>query len=140
MKSIITNFKKYCYISCPVIVTIFFIFINKKIYSISVSEDRLNAIIGLLGTLVGFLLMAITVFLSLPKENIVIKRVKKYKHHKIFTKCILLGIFFSCLTILFWVMNFSVNLILITFLISISETMIAAYYIYLLCLYSFEEL
>lgn len=138
MNKVITIIRKYCYISYPLIITLIFIWLNKYIYPISIGENELNTIIGLLGTLIGFLLMAITVFLSLPKENIAIKRVKKYNHHKIFSKCILLGILFSCLTILFWVMKLSNSWILICFLISIIETIIAAYYIYLLCLYSFE--
>lgn len=138
MNKVITAIRKYCYISYPSIITLIFIGLNKYIYPINIGENELNTIIGLLGTLIGFLLMAITVFLSLPKENIVIKRVKKYNHHKIFSKCILLGILFSCLTILFWIMKLPNSWILICFLISISETIIAAYYIYLLCLYSFE--
>lgn len=138
MKKLLLKLEKYCYISYPAIITLFFIFINKKVYSISINDDEISTIIDLLGTLIGFLLMAITVFLSLPKENIVIKRVKKYNHHKIFSKCILLGIFFSCLTILFWILKLSNSWILISFLLSLSETIIAAYYIYKLCLYSFE--
>lgn len=140
MNKMIKTTEKYCYIIYPIVITIIFIFINKTVYPISIGKDELNTIMGLLGTLIGFLLMAMTVFFSLPKENIIIKRVKRYNHHKIFSKCILYGIFFSCLTILFWIMKLPNSWILICFLISIVETMISAYYIYKLCLYSFEEL
>ena len=80
--------KKYCYIAVPIITILIYLIayvINNKfnIIQISLNNDD-STIIQISGTLIGFLLTAITIFLSLPKDTALMERVKKHNHHKIF--------------------------------------------------------
>lgn len=129
--------KKTCYISIPVIFAAILVII-KFIFNISVNSEKVECMIGIIGTLIGFLLTAITIFTSLPKKNIVMKRAIKFNHHIIFSKCILLGIFFCVVTILFWLININVYFIYLFFIMSFLETIMAAWYIYKFCLFSIE--
>lgn len=132
--------KKYCYVSVPMIISILLVvmyFLN-IFDNLKLSETDTNTLVGIIGSLVGFLLTAITIFLSLPKDSIVMKRVKKYNHHKIFARCIMIGIICSCLTIFLWMFKVNDNIIVLFFISSILEVIMSAYYIYTFCLYSFE--
>lgn len=77
---------KYCYIFClfPIIVLMFF---DQKygIFDVFFKDDsKVSALLGMCGTFVGFLLMALTIFISLPKDSEYAKRFRKYGHDKIF--------------------------------------------------------
>lgn len=134
--------EKYCYIMYPVIticlICIIYVVLQKLNINIILAKDFSNTIIQISGTLIGFLLTAITIFLSLPKDTEVMKRVKKYKHHIIFSRCIFFGLFFSILSIFLWTFNISEMLVLISFGLALEETIMAVKYIYKLCIYNFE--
>lgn len=132
--------KKYCYIMVPVIISIVlvFLYIIKFFNNVIFDENSINTLVSITGSLIGFLLTSITVFLSLPKENIVMQKVKKYKHHIIFSRCVICGIIFACLLIVIWILKADYYFIILCFILSLIETIMAAYYIYKLCLYSFE--
>ena len=132
--------KKYCYFSIPLIFSIIFLTLNffGKLTNIKLNPENINTLIGIIGSLIGFLLTSITIFLSLPRNSTLMINIKKYKHHIIFLKCIAFGITSSILTLILWIFQINYYYILMFFMISIIETCISAYYIYLMCLYSFE--
>ena len=82
--------KKYCYLTIPITTFIIVCIIQfaKLIDFSNILIDEASNIIQISGTLIGFLLTAITIFLSLPKDTNLMKRVKKYNHHKIFSRCV----------------------------------------------------
>lgn len=134
--------KKYCYIAVPIITILIYLIayvINNKfnIIQISLNNDD-STIIQISGTLIGFLLTAITIFLSLPKDTALMERVKKHNHHKIFGNCIVGGLFFSTLSILLWLFKCNNTLLIVMFSLSLEETLISAYYIYKLSIYNFQ--
>lgn len=136
----INNIKKTCYISMPIIIgiilTVLF-FINKLFFKYDFDlSNKISTIIGIVGTLIGFLLTAITIFSGIPKDNVIFKRVIKYKHHIIFSKCVLFGIFFSSITIFIWIIGLNNNLILLGFILSFLETIMASWYIYKFSIFS----
>jgi len=101
------------------------------------SSDDLGTIIGMSGTLIGFLFTAITVFLSLPKDSDVMKNVKSSKHHIIFGNCVMCGVIFLTLCILSWMLKLLSVIVVIFFLAGLVETLICVHYIYTLCVYNF---
>lgn len=137
MKKII---KKYCYISIPLltVVVLLLLYISKKINFNELFEDDSSTLIQISGTLIGFLLTAMTIFLSLPKDTTLMKRSKKYGHHKIFSRCVSTGLIILTIDILMWLLKISNVYIVFVFLIGLEETLLSAYYIYKLCIYNFE--
>lgn len=132
--------KKYCYLSIPVVtcIIICIIHITKILDFSSIFVDEASNIIQISGTLIGFLLTAITIFLSLPKDTKLMQRIKKYNHHKIFSRCVSIGLILLTLDICLWLIKVPNTYIVCIFLLGLEETLMAAYYIYKLCIYNFE--
>ena len=139
MKKII---KKNCYATVPGIT----IFIYLIIYILNLKFDWLklqlnsdsSTIIQIAGTLIGFLLTAITIFLSLPKDTDLMKRIKKHNHHIIFGRSVIGGLIFSTISILLWIFNINSTILTMIFGLSLEETLMSAYYIYKLSIYNFQ--
>lgn len=133
--------KKYCYVTMPIIsiiiftIVIYFCDVDQIIENLP-SESR-NTVIGIAGTLIGFLFTAMTIFLNLPKDNDIMKRAKRSKHHQIFGKCVLFGIIFLTICMLFWLCNAPSSWIVMIFFAGLVETLISAFYVYKLCIYNF---
>lgn len=132
--------KKYCYLTVPTItcIIICIIYFTKIVDFSKVFIDEPSNLIQISGTLIGFLLTAMTVFLSLPKDTQLMQRIKKYNHHKIFSRCVSMGLIILTIDILLWLVKISHIYIIFCFLLGLEETLMAAYYIYKLCLYNFE--
>ena len=132
--------KKYCYLSIPIVtcIIIFIIHIKKILDFSGIFVNEASNIIQISGTLIGFLLTAITIFLSLPKDTKLMQRIKKYNHHKIFSRCVSIGLILLTLDICLWLIKVPNTYIVLIFLLGLEETLMAAYYIYKLCIYNFE--
>lgn len=133
---------KYCYIAYPfitIIILLILYFISLKFnFKFDFADNMSESLIQISGSLIGFLLTAITVFLSLPKDNKIMQRVKRYNHHRIFGKCIFLGLLVLSISIFLWIFKAPEWSILISFILGLEEVIISAYYVYILCIYNFE--
>lgn len=138
--------KKYCYIAIP-IATIIIFFILKCMNLIAIPEDEndrtvladyLSTLVGISGTLIGFLFTAITIFLSLNKDTQYMKNFRKYNHHIIFGRLVTSGIAILSINIILWLFSFDKSLIMLSFIMGLEETLMAAYYTYKLSLNSFK--
>ena len=136
-KQFIKFIKKNCYISIPVITILTIVmlyYINVK-YELNFSldyADDISTLIGISGTLIGFLFTAITIFLSLNKDSKFMERVFRYGHHKIFSNCIWYGIILLSINIMLWLFKAHETFIIITFILGLEETIMAVYYTYIL--------
>lgn len=132
--------KKYCYLSIPIVtcIIIFIIHLTKILDFSGIFVNEASNIIQISGTLIGFLLTAITIFLSLPKDTKLMQRIKKYNHHKIFSRCVSIGLILLTLDICLWLIKVPNTYIVLIFLLGLEETLMATYYIYKLCIYNFE--
>lgn len=131
--------KKYCYIVIPLITVILFIMLNSfKLFNVKNFQENLSTIVGISGTLIGFLFTAMTIFFSLNKDSRYMKNFKKYNHHIIFCRLITFGIIFLCLNITSWIFNINANLTILLFILGFEETIMSAYYTYKLSLNSFQ--
>lgn len=139
MRKVIIFIKKYCYIVIPII-TVFFLtaLYSFKIVNIKKNDSFLSTIIGISGTLIGFLFTAMTIFFSLNKNTEYMLNFRKYNHHVIFGRLITFGIIFLCINIIFWLFNFNIYTTIISFILGLEETIMAAYYTYKLSLNSIK--
>lgn len=132
--------KQYCYLTIPIATCIIIsILCFLKIFDFTnVFINESANLIQISGTLIGFLLTAMTIFLSLPKDTQLMQRIKKYNHHKIFSRCVSMGLIILTIDIILWLIKISHVYIIFIFLLGLEETLMAAYYIYKLCIYNFE--
>lgn len=139
MKSCI---KKYCYFTIPIITLVIFlilyIYIAKIVDIKNIFTDDLSSLIQISGTLIGFLLTAMTVFLSLPKNTQLMQRIRKYNHHVIFSRCVSIGLIILTADIFLWILKMPSEFVIFSFILGLEETLMAAYYIYKLCIYNFN--
>jgi len=137
---IIKVIKKYCYILIPLISIIVLLILNKKDILKFPQEDSnlLEPMIGISGTLIGFLFTAMTIFFSLNKDSKYMQNLKRYNHHIIFSRLVVMGILFLTINIVLWLFNLNFNFIIISFIIGLEETIMCSYYIYVISLNSFK--
>lgn len=142
---LIVFIKKYCYAVIPVLLTVVFfildyfnIFTYYNKFILQNIEENITTLIGMSGTLIGFLFTSMTILFSLNKDSEYMKRFKKYGHHVIFCRLNILGITFLFLNIVLWLFNANIKVIILPFVLGFIETIMASYYIYKLSLNSFQ--
>lgn len=137
--------KKYCYIVLPVVVTILYFFLDYfNIFTyfnntiVKNINDNVTTMIGISGTLIGFLFTAMTILFSLNKDSKYMQHFKMYGHSKIFSRLIILGILFLFLNVIVWFLNLNIKIVTLFFILGFVETLMASYYTYKLSLNSFN--
>ena len=137
--------KKYCYVVAPVLLTLFFIildcfniptFLNNSI--LKNMEENVTTLIGISGTLIGFLFTAMTILLSLNKDSKYMQNFKRYGHNIIFCRLNILGILFLFFNIIAWLLSMNIKITILFFILGFVETIMASYYTYKLSLNSFQ--
>jgi len=142
---VVIFFKKYCYIVNPILLTILFFILDYfnipthlDIFKLKNIEDNVTTLIGMSGTLIGFLFTAMTILFSLNKDSKYMQNFKRYGHHIIFCRLNVLGILFLFLNIVMWLLNVNIKIIILPFVLGFAETIMASYYTYKLSLNSFQ--
>lgn len=142
---LIVIIKKYCYIVMPVLVTIMYFaldyfniltYFNKSI--LENAKDNITTLIGISGSLIGFLFTAMTILFSLNKDSKYMQNFKRYGHHVIFCRLNILGILFLFLNVIAWLLNINIKITILLFVLGFAETIMASYYTYKLSLNSFQ--
>lgn len=139
MKKLILIIKKYCYFCIPAVSIIALIALNHYGILIVKSKENLSeTIIGISGTLIGFLFTAMTIFFSLNKDSKYMQYLKKFNHHIIFSRLVAVGIASLTLNIVSWLFSWNLKIVVFSFIVGLEETIMAAYYIYVISLNSFK--
>lgn len=126
--------KKYCYSIIPIITIIIYLICDfLKHNSINSLEFDISTIIQMSGTLIGFLLTAISIFATIPKNTDYMRRFELHQHKKIFSRCIGLGIILLAICIFLWLMKTKSIYVVLTFILGFEETLFSAYYLYRMC-------
>lgn len=133
MKKLISLIKlKSCFI-IPLITAAIVLFLNKKLSIVdNISSSKVEALIGVIGALMGVLITVLTIYVSFPKESMHMKRIRETGHHHIFISNINMGIILYTICILFWLFGLKDSIIIVMFLSGLSNTIVGAYYITLL--------
>ena len=131
--------KKYCYLTIPsLLLPIIYLLYKFNLLNIQFNDEYFPTLVSISGTLIGFLLTAMTIFFSLNKNIEYMRNFKKYKQHIVFSRIITFGIIFLSLNIGIWLFNGNSYIIVATFLIGLLETLMATYYTYRLAFNSFK--
>ena len=122
---------KYSYISCLIPVGIFALLDCKYhlTYNLLTDDDKISSLSGLIATFIGFLLMALTIFITMPKQSNYYQKFHKYGHDKIFAISCALSAVFLFLYIFLWMFVAKVTtVILYIFICGIAELIVVFYY------------
>lgn len=137
--------KKYCYMVLPVFVAILyfaldyyniFTYFNDTI--VKNINDNVSTMIGISGTLIGFLFTAMTILFSLNKDSKYMQHFNMYGHPIIFSRLIIWGIIFLFFNIVAWFLSLNIKITTLFFILGFAETIMASYYTYKLALNSFN--
>lgn len=131
MKKIKKIFKLYSYIIFPAIIAVFLKWLMKKSI-IEFDAQNIDTLIGVIVTLIGILLTVLTIYLSFPKSEKIVERMKQTRHNEILLKNIFCGICLLLVTLIIWMFSSNYDLIVILLVSSFSNIIICGYYLYAL--------
>ena len=125
--------KQYCYLIFPITTIIILTIDYFKIQYVKTIDYDIATIIQISGTLIGFLLTAITIFATIPKNTDYMRRFVKHQHETVFRRSISLGMIFLSICIFIWIIQIPNEFIALLFVLGLEETLFSAYYLYRLC-------
>ena len=125
--------KQYCYLIFPITTIIILTSAYFKIQYVKTIDYDIATIIQISGTLIGFLLTAITIFATIPKNTDYMRRFVKHQHETVFRRSISLGMIFLSICIFIWIIQIPNEFIALLFVLGLEETLFSAYYLYRLC-------
>lgn len=106
---------------------------NQKFNYINIDDsDKITSLASLDGSLIGVLITILTIYLAVPKNEFIKKRLKDSKHERIYLYNILVGIIVLFASILSWIFFDNVSLLVILFIAGTSNIAISIYYTFTL--------
>lgn len=116
------------YIFPGTIAFVLFFFVKKSIITFDVT--KIDTLIGVIVTLIGALLAVLTIYLSFPKNDEIVKRMKQTRHNDIFLKNIFCGVCLQMIALVIWIFSSYDTLVFILLTASLSNVVICGYYLY----------
>ncbi|OUQ69613.1 hypothetical protein B5E53_02410 [Eubacterium sp. An11] len=129
MQKIKSKIKLYSFIIFPAIIIIALKFLMGKSV-LKFNFEHMDTLISIIVTLIGILLTILTIYLSFPKNDKIVERMKKTKHNEILLKNIFFGICLLSLAVLLWMFSSYYEEIVILSVASFSNIIICSYYLY----------
>lgn len=129
MQKIKNKIKLYSFIIFPTI-TIIIVWILMKKSVLKFNYENMDTLISIIVTLIGILLTILTIYLSFPKTDKIVERMKKTKHNEILLKNIFCGICLLSFAVLLWMFSLCYKGIVILSVASFSNIIICSYYLY----------
>ena len=117
-----------CYLFPGIIAFVLFFFVKKSIITFDVT--KIDTLIGVIVTLIGALLVILTIYLSFPKNDEIVKRMKQTRHNDIFLKNIFCGVCLQLIALVVWIFSSYDTLVFILLTSSLSNVVICGYYLY----------
>jgi len=116
------------YHSCiifPAIFSLIAYIVNLKHTFTDIGSDKITSLVSINTSLIGVLITILTIYLAVPKNDLVKQRFKDSKHERIYLSNILVGIIILFLSIIFFD---SILLLIMLFFAGVSNIAIAIYY------------
>lgn len=130
MKRIISFMKYYSCFILPLLIMLLMLGLNFKYNIINeVLLQKVNIIVDISVNLIGILLTVLTIYLSFPKNETVVRRMKKSGHNFILLSNILLGITMFSISILLWLFFDNEKFTIILFTGGLCNMIVSGYYI-----------
>ena len=131
MRKIQKMFKLYSYLIFPAIIAVILKGLMKKSV-IEFNTQNIDTLISVIVTLIGVLLTVLTIYLSFPKSDKIVERMKQTRHNEILLKNIFCGICLLLVALIIWLFSSHYDLIVILLVSSFSNIIICGYYLYAL--------
>lgn len=128
MKRMIKLNSYYLFPGTIAFVLLFFV----KTSIITFDVTKIDTLIGVIVTLIGALLAVLTIYLSFPKNDEIVKRMKQTRHNDIFLKNIFCGVCLQLIALVIWIFSSYNTLVFILLTASLSNVVICGYYLYAL--------
>lgn len=116
--------KKYSYILVPIVIAIISLIIRKYI-----SDINVETLVSIAGAFIGIMITNLTLYITFITSNTNINNLIESPHHKIFINTINFGVIYFVLCLLSWIFNFFSIIIIILFLMGLTNVFISLYYI-----------
>lgn len=97
-----------------------------------VPEKKMDALIGVIISIVGIFLTVLTIYLSFPKNDTVKQRMKKTGHNHILLSNICIGIILLSVALLIWLFTNCYSIVICLFCAGLVNMLITGYYILVL--------
>lgn len=121
----------------PILVATLLSVLDRKLQIInSVDASKINDLANIFVSIIGILLTVLTIYLSFPKSEIVIKRMKDSHHNTIFLRNIGMGMILLLIATMMWIFCPYNDVIIILFCSAMSNVIISAYYVFALSKFS----
>lgn len=101
-----------------------------------VPEKKIDALIGIIISIVGIFLTVLTIYLSFPKNDTVKQRMKKTGHNHILLSNICAGIILLSVALLIWLFTNCYSIVICLFCAGLANMLITGYYILVLSNFS----
>ena len=133
MKNILGFIRYHSCIIFPTLFAIMAYIFNQKFNYINIDDsDKITSLASLDGSLIGVLITILTIYLAVPKNEFIKKRLKDSKHERIYLYNLLGGIIVWFASILSWIFFDNVSLLVILFIAGTSNIAISIYYTFTL--------
>ena len=133
MKKLKSKIKYHSAIIFPILSFILLSLIDNKYRLLSkVTEKKMDALIGIIISIVGIFLTVLTIHLSFPKNDTVKQRMKKTGHNHILLSNICIGITLLSVALLIWLFTNCYSIVIFLFCASLANMLITGYYMLVL--------
>lgn len=133
MKKIKSKIKYHSAIIFPILSFILLSLIdNKYRLLLKVPEKKMDALIGIIISIVGIFLTVLTIHLSFPKNDTVKQRMKKTGHNHILLSNICIGITLLSVALLIWFFTNCYSIVIFLFCAGLANMLITGYYMLVL--------
>ena len=130
MSNVISKIKMYSCIKFPIlIISISYSFKSIKSFVLNNITGKLDTLAGCTATLIGFMLTTLTIYLSFPKNEDIVRRMKNSGHNFILMSNNIASIIFYTASLLIWLLFNDGYLNVVLFLCAVSNAIIVMYYI-----------
>lgn len=96
-----------------------------------VPDDKINTLMGCITGLIGFMLAILTIYVSLPNNDLT-RRMYKSGHHFVFLSNIILGTILLICCLVVWLLSDKNNWTVTLFLTAMGNIVVSIYYIVVL--------
>ena len=128
-KKIKSLFKYWSCIFIPLVVCVTMMITEFKLHFIQEINYKIDNLSGVAATLIGVLFTVLTIYLSFPKNEVILKRLKISGHDHVFISNMLMGIALYLCSILSWLLFSNIYFPIYTFCCGCSNLIISVYYI-----------
>ena len=129
MKKKVRGFIKYH--SCIIFPILMFAIIwpiNRKTNFTSIANNKASTLVSACVTFIGVLITILTIYLAVPKNDYIQKRLKETKHEHIYLSNILVGIIIFLVSTIIWIFCDDSAITSQLFLAGITNILISIYY------------